>query len=62
MMIVCGILAVGVHAQPSAGRQVGLAMGLQLSYGGSKTNVVAAADKMPEAGVAATTLQIPRTT
>jgi hypothetical protein len=49
-MIVCGILAVGVHAQPPAGRQVGLAMGLQLSYGGSKANVVAAADKMPETG------------
>jgi hypothetical protein len=36
-------------AQPAAGRKVGLAQGLQLSYAGSKANLTAEAEKMPDA-------------
>jgi hypothetical protein len=35
--------------QPAAGRKVGLALGLQLSYAGSKANLTAEAEKMPDA-------------
>ena len=44
-------LASGTGAQPAVGRKVGLAMGLQISYGGSKANLVSEAEKMPEADV-----------
>ena len=43
------LLASVTAAQPPVGRKVGLAMGLQLGYGGSKANLVAEAEKMPEA-------------
>lgn len=43
------LLASVTGAQPPAGRKVGLAMGRQLGYGGSKANLVAEAEKMPEA-------------
>ncbi len=43
------LLASAAGAQPAAGRKVGLALGLQLSYAGSKANLTAEAEKMPDA-------------
>lgn len=43
------LLASVAGGQPAAGRKVGLALGLQLSYAGSKTNLTAEAEKMPAA-------------
>ena len=43
------LIAPVLIAQQPAGRRVGLAMVLQLSYGGIKADLVAAAEKMPEA-------------
>jgi len=44
-----GLLASSANGQPPAGRKVDLATGLQVSYAGIKSNLVAEADKMPEA-------------
>jgi hypothetical protein len=43
------LLAPAAGGQPAAGRRVGLALGLQLSYAGSKANLTAEAEKMPDA-------------
>jgi hypothetical protein len=50
-LFVLGIvmLSTAAVAQPPSGRKVGLAAGLQAGYGGSKANLLAEADKMPEA-------------
>jgi DinB superfamily len=50
MCLVCGLLLLAsvAGAQPAAGRKVGLAMGLQFGYAGSKANLVAEVEKMPE--------------
>ena len=42
------LLASVAGGQPAAGRKVGLALGLQLSYAGSKANLTAEAEKMPD--------------
>src|SRR5713101_8432476 len=43
------LLASAAGGQPAAGRKVGLALGLQLSYAGSKANLTAEAERMPDA-------------
>ena len=46
------LFAAVAGGQPAAGRKVGLALGLQLSYAGSKANLLAEAEKMPDADFA----------
>jgi DinB superfamily len=43
------LLAFNAYAQPPGGRKAGLAAVLRISYEGIKSNLIAEADKMPEA-------------
>jgi len=48
-LLIAALFAAGATRQPQATRKIGLVQYLQLGYAGGKRNLVAAADKMPDA-------------